>query len=246
MRYLIRLAYHGQHYFGWQIQPDQISVQENIQKGVSLLLKKDISIIGAGRTDTGVHAKEMYAHFDFESPIDIENIKNRLNSYLPNDIVIYSVKNVADDFHARFNAISRSYEYKIYLGKSPFHQNGAWQLYNKKLDIKLMNQAAAELLNHTDFQCFSKSNTDVYTYNCTITHAKWELVHNELTFYISANRFLRNMVRAIVGTLIDIGTHKIDFEEFVSIIKSKDRRKAGVSVPAKGLYLTKVIYPNHT
>ena len=244
MRYLIRLSYHGKNYFGWQIQPDQISVQQKIQEGLSLLLREEILILGAGRTDSGVHAKEMYAHFDLETQIDSVKIKNRLNSYLPEDIVIYTITNVKLDFHARFDAISRSYEYKIYLGKSPFHQDSSWQLYNKKLNIDLMNEAAAELLNHIDFQCFSKSNTDVYTYNCTITNAKWVLNNDELIFHISANRFLRNMVRAIVGTLIDIGTEKINFDDFVSIIKSKDRSNAGVSVPAKGLYLTKVEYPN--
>lgn len=244
MRYLICLAYHGEKYFGWQIQPDRISVQEKIQQGLNLLLKNKITIVGAGRTDTGVHAKKMYAHFDTSIKFDNEYLKNRLNSYLPNDIVIYFIKKVQDNFHARFDAISRSYQYHIYLGKSPFHQNSSWQLYHKKLNVDLMNNAATELLKHENFQCFSKSNTDVFTYNCNITYAKWVQKENELIFYISANRFLRNMVRAIVGTLIDVGLEKINLNDFVEIIKSKNRSNAGVSVPAKGLYLTKVEYPN--
>lgn len=197
--------------------------------------------MGAGRTDTGVHAREMFAHFDFEDLFDIPNLIHKLNSYLPKDIVIFDIIPVHEEAHCRFDATKRTYEYHINTFKDVFQQDCSWY-YHQKLDIDLMNEAAKSLLNHTDFQCFSKVNTDVNTFNCKITEAYWTEKNNELIFTISADRFLRNMVRAIVGTLVYVGLEKINLADFNNIIESKDRNKAGFSVPAHGLYLTKIEY----
>lgn len=197
--------------------------------------------MGAGRTDTGVHAKEMFAHFDFNTPFNISSLVHKLNSYLPKDIVVYDIIPVSDEAHARFDATKRTYEYHINLFKDSFLQEESWY-HNQKLDIELMNKAAEIVLNHTNFQCFSKVNTAVNTFDCTIFEAYWKQEHNQLIFTISANRFLRNMVRAIVGTLVKIGMHKITLNDFIAIIESKDRNRAGFSVPAHGLYLTKIEY----
>ena len=198
--------------------------------------------MGAGRTDTGVHAKEMYAHFDFEASIDIPNLVHKLNSFLPKDIVIYDIIPVHDDAHTRFDATKRTYEYHIHQFKNPFVDELSWY-FHQPLDIDLMNEAAKLLFNYTDFECFSKVNTDVNTFDCTIFEANWKRGENDqLVFIISANRFLRNMVRSIVGTLVNIGLHKITIEDFAQIIESKSRDKAGFSVPAHGLYLTQITY----
>ncbi|NVK09165.1 MAG: tRNA pseudouridine(38-40) synthase TruA [Tenacibaculum sp.] len=241
MRYFIELAYNGKNYHGWQIQPHAISVQEKINKAISTILRKEINIVGAGRTDSGVHASQMFAHFDVETSLN-DNFSYKLNAILPDDIVIFRTQLVHDDAHTRFDALSRSYEYKIWLGRNPFLLDTTWQLHHQQLNIELMNKAAATLYDYEDFECFSKVKTDVHTFNCTVTKAEWVKNGNELTFHISANRFLRNMVRAIVGTLIDVGLEKITVDDFKKIIESKNRSKAGVSVPAKGLFLTKVIY----
>lgn len=241
MRYFIKLAYNGTHYHGWQIQPNAASVQETLNKAFSVILNSEINLMGAGRTDTGVHAKEMYAHFDLEKPFDISNTIHKLNSFLPKDIVIYDIFPVADDAHTRFDATQRTYEYHINTLKDAFLQQQSWY-FHQKLDLDLMNQAAKLLFNYTDFQCFSKVNTDVNTFDCTIFEANWNQENGKLIFTISANRFLRNMVRSIVGTLINIGLHKITLNDFELIIKSKSRDKAGFSVPAHGLYLTKIEY----
>ncbi|MGK0414731.1 MAG: tRNA pseudouridine38-40 synthase [Polaribacter sp.] len=241
MRYFIELSYNGKNYHGWQIQPDVISVQEKLNIAVSTVLQEEIHVVGAGRTDTGVHALQMFAHFDTTKELK-EEIVFRLNSILPNDISVAQVFLVDDDKHVRFDASSRSYEYKIWLGRNPFLLDFSWQIHSQKPDIALMNDAAKLLLEYEDFQCFSKVKTDVYTFNCNITEAFWEQKENELTFYISANRFLRNMVRAIVGTLKDVGLGKISKEDFRKIIESKNRSNAGLSVPAKGLFLTQIKY----
>jgi tRNA pseudouridine38-40 synthase len=216
-------------------------VQETLNKAVSIVLNTEINLMGAGRTDTGVHAKEMFAHFDFETPFDSHNLIHKLNSYLPKDIVIYDIIPVHNEAHARFDATKRTYEYHINTFKDVFSQDGSWY-YHQELDLDLMNQASKLLFSHTDFQCFSKVNTDVNTFDCTIFEAHWQQENDKLVFTISANRFLRNMVRAIVGTLVYVGLHKISLRDFNNIIASKNRSEAGFSVPAHGLYLTKIEY----
>lgn len=216
-------------------------MQETLNKALSLILNSEINLTGAGRTDTGVHAKEMYAHFDFETPLDSQNLIHKLNSYLPKDIVIYDIIPVHEEAHARFDATKRTYQYHIHTFKDVFLQDQSWY-YHQNLDLDIMNQASKLLLNYTDFQCFSKVNTDVNTFDCTIFEAYWTQENNNLIFTISANRFLRNMVRAIVGTLVYVGLHKITLEDFNTIIASKNRSEAGFSVPAHGLYLTKIDY----
>ena len=241
MRYFIKLAYNGTLYHGWQQQPNASSVQETLNNALSVLLNSTISIMGAGRTDTGVHARLMYAHFDFDKVIDGQQLSHKLNSYLPKDIAIYDIMVVADEAHCRFDATQRTYEYHINTIKDPFLQDKSWYFY-QKLDVALMNEAAKILLKHTNFQCFSKVNTDVNTFDCTIYEAQWQQVGSRLIFTISANRFLRNMVRSIVGTLINVGLHKIDLDDFNTIILNKSRDKAGFSVPAHGLFLTEINY----
>ncbi|RUA09703.1 MAG: tRNA pseudouridine(38-40) synthase TruA [Flavobacteriia bacterium] len=243
MRYFIELSYNGKNYFGWQRQPNAISIQEMIEKALRVLLKKEISVMGCGRTDTGVHAEQFFAHFDADTEFDKNDLLYRINSFLPEDIVVYGFYEVSNEAHARFDAVIRSYEYRIFLGKDPFLLDTVLQLHHQKLDVSLMNQAAAELLNYTDFKCFSKSKTDVRTYNCDVKEAYWERKGPLLIFHISADRFLRNMVRAIVGTLLNVGMGKTGPEEFKKIIESKERSNAGASVKAKGLFLTKVVYP---
>lgn len=241
MRYFIHFAYNGTHYHGWQIQPNASSVQETLNKAFSVLLGETISIMGAGRTDSGVHASEMYGHFDTEKSLDIPVLIYKLNSYLPKDIAIFDLIPVQDDAHCRFDATKRTYEYHINTVKNPFLEELSWYV-SQKLDVDLMNEASKILLKHTDFQCFSKVHTDVNTFDCTIFEAYWKNENNKLVFTISANRFLRNMVRAIVGTLINIGLHKITLADMEKIIASKNREKAGFSVPAHGLYLTQIDY----
>lgn len=241
MRYFIELSYLGKNYHGWQIQPDANSIQEELNKAISIVLQEEISVVGAGRTDTGVHASQMFAHFDSETILDT-NIVFKLNSVLPEDIVVYQVEKVNDEKHVRFDALTRSYEYRIWLGRNPFLLDTTWQLFHQKLDVKAMNEAAEILLEFENFQAFSKVRTEVKTFNCDVSKAVWTENGNELVFHITANRFLRNMVRAIVGTLVDVGKNKITKEDFRNIILSKDRSNAGLSVPAKGLFLTEITY----
>tara|TARA_R110001632_G_scaffold6324_1_gene25718 strand:- start:57704 stop:58429 length:726 start_codon:yes stop_codon:yes gene_type:complete len=241
LRYFIELSYKGTNYHGWQIQPDATSVQEEINKAISTILQEEIQVVGAGRTDAGVHASQMFAHFDTLSNLSDEYIY-KFNSILPNEIVIHSLKNVLDDKHARFDAINRSYEYRIYLGRNPFLLDTTWQFHQKELNLEKMNEAASILLEYEDFESFSKVKTDVKTFNCKITKAVWKQEGENLIFYITANRFLRNMVRAIVGTLIEVGLGKKSIQDFRQIIESKKRSEAGLSVPAQGLFLTKIKY----
>ena len=242
MRYFIDIAYNGTAYCGWQNQPNALAVQEVLEKALSTLLGVEIAVTGAGRTDAGVHAKQLFAHFDAEEMEDIQNLLHRLNSFLPKDISVQDIFRVKDDAHARFDAEAREYEYHISLKKDPFVEGLAY-LVNNEPDVSKMNEAAKSLLKYQDFQCLSRSKTDVKTYYCTITKAHWERKENLLIFTISANRFLRNMVRAIVGTLLEIGYGKLTLEDFHKIIESKNRSNAGASAPAHGLYLTKVVYP---
>ncbi len=244
LRYFLEIAYNGKKYFGWQRQPEQISVQQVLEETLSTLLRSEIKVTGAGRTDTGVHAKQLFAHFDFQ---EIENkieLIFRMNSFLPKDISIKNIFLMRDDSHARFDALQREYKYYVSLQKDPFLKDFAFQI-NIRPNIDLMNEAAELLLHHRDFKCFSRSKTDVKTYNCTISKANWEERDNTLIFTIVADRFLRNMVRAIVGTLLDVGHCKTSLEDFKAILKSKSREEAGASAPAHGLYLTRVEYPAH-
>jgi len=243
LRYFAELSYLGKYYHGWQIQPNAISVQEVVQKALSTILRKPIEVFAAGRTDAGVHASQMFIHFDIDLELDSDIYVYKTNALLPKDIVFHQILKVNSNAHTRFDATKRSYEYHILLGKSPFTINTQWQI-NKKLDIAAMNQAASYLLEYTNFKCFSRSKTDVRTYDCDITEAKWNQEGNHLIFYISADRFLRNMVRAIVGTLHNIGLGKMPAEEIKKIIESKNRSNAGASAPAHGLFLTKISYPD--
>ena len=242
MRYFIEIVYNGKNYFGWQRQPEQISIQQVLEETISTLLRKEIKLTGAGRTDTGVHAKQLFAHFDFDEIESFDEFIFRMNSFLPKDISIKNIFEVKEDAHARFDAVEREYEYIISLGKDPFSQDFVFQI-NSMPNVALMNKAANMLLTHRDFQCFSRSKTDVKTYNCKIVKAFWEAKDNRLIFTIAADRFLRNMVRAIVGTLLDVGYGKTTLEDISAILKSKSRGEAGASAPAKGLYLTRVVYP---
>ena len=243
MRYFLECSYKGTNYSGWQIQENANTVQAEIEKALSMILKKSISITGSSRTDTGVHAMQQMAHFETENELsDLENIVYRLNKILSYDIALQRIFLVKDDYHARFEATSRKYEYRISNDKNPF-QRGLCYEFNQVLDIELMNNACEKLFQYLDFECFSKIKTDVNTFNCTIMEARWERGNNEmLVFHIKANRFLRGMVRAIVGTLLEVGTGKLTVKDFEQIILSKNRKKAGRAVPAEGLFLMEVNY----
>lgn len=242
MRYFLSLSYFGEAYHGWQRQPNAISVQELLEHALSTLLRNEIAIVGAGRTDAGVHARQLFAHFDIEQEIP-SDLVHRLNRFLPEDIAVRGIFQVPEDAHARFSATSRTYEYWVVREKDPFLKDRAY-LLQRPLDMDQMNAAAEILKSYEDFECFSKSNTDVRTYNCKISEAFWREEGPLLIFTISADRFLRNMVRAIVGTLLEVGEGKLTVEDVKAIIKSRNRSEAGVSVPAKGLYLTRVEYPD--
>lgn len=241
-RYFLEIKYDGTNYHGWQIQQNSNSVQAEINNALSTLLQEDIMVAGAGRTDTGVHAKQLFAHFDTAINFDFDNLKFKINKFLPDDVSCTSITEVNKDVHARFSATARTYEYWITSNKDPFLNNKAYYFIHT-LNIDSMNKACDILLKHTDFSCFSKSNTDTFTNDCDITKARWEIKNDCLIFTITANRFLRNMARAIVGTMLDIGQQKIKIEELDTIISSKNRSKAGTSAPAHGLYLTEVKYP---
>ena len=242
MRYFVQFSYQGQRYHGWQNQPNALTVQSVLEDGFSKLLRAPIALVGAGRTDAGVHARQMYAHFDADAIENCADLIFRLNAFLPEDIAVQALFEVADDAHARFHATERKYEYWIVQEKNPFWSTGAHHIKHP-LDIEKMNEAAAILLEYEDFECFSKSNTDVRTYRCDIKSTLWERRDERLIFSITADRFLRNMVRAIVGTLLDVGSGRMEPDQLRQIIAGKDRSRAGASVPAKGLYLTRVLYP---
>ena len=242
-RYFIQLSYDGTAYHGWQIQPNGISVQQTLEKALSVVAREDVSVTGAGRTDTGVHASFFVAHFDTENQsLDNEKIIHNLNSLLPYDIAIQNIFKVYPEAHARFDAISRTYKYYIVKTKDPFLRHYAAK-EARVPDLEKMNEAAKLLFNYIDFTSFSKLGTDVKTNNCKIELAQWVDEGNRYVFTIRADRFLRNMVRAIVGTLLEVGFGKYKIEDFCGVIEAKDRRAAGVSVPAKGLFLVDIGYP---
>lgn len=244
MRYFIYLAYDGTNYHGWQIQPNGTGVQETLMRALSTFLRKEIKVVGAGRTDAGVHAKLMVAHFDFDRELDGAMVTDKLNRLLPPDIAVYEVKRVKDEAHARFDATYRTYKYYVTTQKDPFNRRYAWRLFNTP-DFNKMNEAARTLFDYTDFTSFSKLHTDVKTNNCKITHAAWTQINDtEWVFTIRADRFLRNMVRAVVGTLIEVGCGKLTIEGFRKVIENKDRCSAGSSVPGHALFLVDVGYPN--
>ena len=242
-RYFVYFGYDGTAYHGWQIQPNGNSVQAELQRCLSTLLREEITVTGAGRTDAGVHARKMTAHFDTEQTIDCKQLAYKLNRILPNDIAVTEVKEVASDLHARFSAIARTYHYYIHTQKDPFLRNSSCELHYA-LDFDKMNEAAAKLLTYTDFGAFCKSHADVKTTLCQVTTARW-VQQSSYSWYfeITANRFLRNMVRAVVGTLIDVGRGRLSIDDFCRIIEGKKRTDAGESMPAHALFLEDVSYP---
>jgi tRNA pseudouridine38-40 synthase len=244
LRYFIFISYKGTSYHGWQVQPNSVTVQKIIDDALSTILSEKISTVGAGRTDTGVHALVFCAHFDSISdrPDNSENLIHKLNSYLPKDISVSSIRKVKSDANARFTALSRTYKYIISREKDPFSEDSSWYLHGE-IDVQSMNNASELLLKYSDFTSFSKLHTDVKTNICKIYKAGWEVKGNQLIFTIKADRFLRNMVRAIVGTMIEIGTGKTDLTEFEQVIAAKDRKRAGKSALAKGLFLVDIEYP---
>lgn len=242
MRYLVRLKYNGANFNGWQIQPTAPTVQEVIEQKLSMLLNNEIKVVGCGRTDTGVHASDYYLHFDCDNvSIDSHKLKYKLNSVVPASISITELKLVSNEFHSRFSATSRQYKYYISLAKNPFNQNLWW--VRQSLNVEAMSKAAMFVLDYKDFTSFSKLHTDVKNNLCDVTQVELEQNGNDIVITISANRFLRNMVRAIVGTLVEIGLGKRSPEDMKRVIEAEDRGQAGVSAPAQGLFLNRISYP---
>jgi tRNA pseudouridine38-40 synthase len=241
-RYFIYFSYDGTNYHGWQIQSNGNTIQAEIHHALSVLLRKQIEVIGAGRTDTGVHARLMVAHFDGDDNIDVVQLAYRLNRILPQDIAVHEVKPVSEDMHARFSAKSRTYRYYIHFKKNPFHRAYSYEIHYD-LDFDAMNNAASYLLRQSDFTSFCKTGTDAKTMICHVTHAQWhKMSDNAWYFEITANRFLRNMVRAVVGTLIEVGRHRMDFDAFKKVISDKTRTAAGESMPGHALFLEDITY----
>ena len=243
-RYFIYIAYNGGNYCGWQIQPNGNSVQQEIETALMTLLRRPVSITGAGRTDAGVHARQMVAHFDSERISEKNELEERINRILPKDIAIQQIREVIPEAHVRFDAISREYQYFITTRKDAFEYPFRYKI-NHPLDVEKMNQAAQILFEYNDFTSFSKLHTDVKTNFCEIKCARWTKEEDLYTFTIRADRFLRNMVRAIVGTMMDVGRNKLSLDEFRAVIEAKDRCKAGTSVPGQALFLTDIEYPEN-
>ena len=242
-RYFIYLSYNGKNYCGWQVQPNGITVQQKLEEALTVLLRQEIAIVGAGRTDSGVHARSMIAHFDCDNPdLDMVYLTQKLNRFLPPDIAIDRIAPVTPEAHARFDAVSRTYKYFLSHKKDPFNSEFVYFIPTP-LDYEKMNEAALILFDFTDFTSFSKLHTDVKTNNCRIDFARWTDEGGCHVFTITADRFLRNMVRAIIGTLIDVGRGKLSLADFRRVIESKDRGKAGTSAPAHALFLWDVSYP---
>lgn len=243
MRYFFEIAYHGGHYNGWQSQHNAVGVQTVVENVMTRMLRTPVKIVGSGRTDTGVHCEQQFFHTDLDVDFEADQLILRLNAFLPADIAIRSIRPVKPDASARYDAVERTYRYEITRVKNPFSQGLRWH-YFKTLKIENMNRAAALLVGEHDFECFSKVKTDVNHFICEVKKAAWAEKGNELIFTISANRFLRGMVRAIVGTLLEVGTGKITQKDFAAILQSRNRKKAGANVPALGLYLERVKYPS--
>jgi len=242
MRFFFEISYNGTHYHGWQNQKNAIGVQQVVEEALSKLLREGISIVGSGRTDTGVHCVQQYFHSDIEADFNPKDLVHKLNSFLPKDIAIKNILTVKPEAHARYDAYERSYQYKITRVKDPLLVGYAHYFF-RELDVSTMERASALLIGEHDFECFSKVKTDVNHFICDIKEANWNQKGDLLVFNITANRFLRGMVRAIVGTLLDVGNNKITVKQFQEILKSKDRKKAGMNAPPEGLYLTEVKYP---
>ncbi|WP_420385412.1 tRNA pseudouridine(38-40) synthase TruA [Roseivirga sp.] len=241
MRCFLEIAYNGSHYHGWQRQANAHTVQEEIEQALSRMMGQPVDITGSGRTDTGVHAKQQVAHFDTDSSLALEQIQYKLNAMLPPDIAISACREVKSEAHARFDAQERGYHYYIHQKKDPF-LDGQSYYFSQSLHVELMNIAAEKLLGRQDFESFSRVKTEVNNFICEIFTAKWFWENDQLVFNVRANRFLRGMVRALVGTLLEVGREKLTVEDFVSIIAAKDRTKAGRAVPPHGLYLSEVQY----
>ncbi len=242
MRYFFEIAYDGTNYHGWQRQENATSVQQVVEEALSTILRSEISIVGSGRTDTGVHCEQQFFHIDIPKDVKTDQLPYKLNSLLPKDISISNIWPVVADAHARFSATSRSYQYRITAKKNPFLNKYATHFY-KPLSIEMMNEACKKLIGEHDFESFSKVKTEVNNFICDITLAKWTSANDLIFFDISANRFLRGMVRAIVGTLLKVGENKMDLDEFERVIAANDRKEAGAAAPAHGLFLTSVRYP---
>jgi tRNA pseudouridine38-40 synthase len=242
LRYFFEIAYNGRNYAGWQSQANATSVQAVVENALSHLVKETVKIYGSGRTDTGVHCEQQFFHSDIAKAFDAGTLVFKLNSFLPRDIVIKDIRAVRPEASARFDAVERSYQYRITKEKNPFLEGLAWHSF-KPVDVSTMNKAAALLVGEHDFECFSKVHTDVNHFLCTIRKAHWQEKDGMLLFDITANRFLRGMVRSIVGTLLDVGSGKTTIKGFQAIIESRDRKKAGANVPPHGLYLTRIKYP---
>jgi tRNA pseudouridine38-40 synthase len=242
MRYFFEITYRGTHYHGWQSQHNAIGIQQVTEETLCKLLREKIAIVGSGRTDSGVHCAQQFFHADIEKPFDPKNLVIRLNSFLPKDIAIRAIKKVTDSASARYDAYERTYQYQITRVKDPLREGLAFYFF-KPLDMDILRHGASLLLGKHDFECFSKVKTDVNHFICDVKKAEWNQKAELLVFTISANRFLRGMVRAIVGTLLDAGTGKITVEQLKDVLKSKDRKKAGMNVPPEGLFLSSVKYP---
>ena len=242
MRYFVTLGYDGTSFHGWQVQPNGCSVQEELQKALSTLLRQPVATVGAGRTDAGVHARKMVAHFDIDAPVDCAQLAYRLNRMVPRSMAVYKVEPVGDDMHARFSARKRTYRYFLHTRKDPFLRHYSCEMHFD-LDFLKMNEAAAILMQYSDFGAFCKSHSDVKTTICRVMYAQWhQMSPTEWYFEISADRFLRNMVRAVVGTLVDVGRGRLTLDEFRSVIEGRKRTAAGESMPANALFLEDVEY----
>ncbi len=242
-RYFIEMAYNGECFHGWQKQPNAVTVQETMEQAMTTLFQRPVMVVGAGRTDAGVHASYFVAHFEVDTlPFELPHLVRKLNGFLPVGIVIFSVQMVGDETHSRFDALSRTYEYHLVMEKNPFIDGLSYRPWYVP-DFEVMNVAASRMMAFSDFTSFSRLHSDAKTNICNITHAIWEKRHDRYVFVVTANRFLRNMVRAMVGTLLEVGRGTLSVDEFCEIIEAKDRRRAGTSAPPQALFLTDIEYP---